>query len=169
MAENYNMALSIEDPIYTHSWYYGLDKDGRMTTGHALMDPAERKRYGRLYTYLAAESIAPEGWRLPTGEELEALLANYGGLAYAATALREGGESGLDMPLGGVYASPFMSPMPEFSYQEEGGYYWYLHDGEDPENEFINLLSLWPDQGAVYFVLTWPWAASVRYVREIQE
>jgi hypothetical protein len=35
------------------------------------------KNFGRLYTFKAAKKNAPDGWRLPTKEELEELVTNY--------------------------------------------------------------------------------------------
>ncbi|MCQ2124632.1 MAG: hypothetical protein MJZ25_10650 [Fibrobacter sp.] len=41
-------------------------------------DPANCKKYGRLYTWEAAKMACPSGWRLPSKEELESLLAAAG-------------------------------------------------------------------------------------------
>ena len=41
-------------------------------------NPANCKRYGRLYTWEAALNACPVGWRLPSADEFERLLANAG-------------------------------------------------------------------------------------------
>ena len=42
-------------------------------------DPKERKKYGKLYNHYAVadpRGLAPQGWRIPTGDELEALIVD---------------------------------------------------------------------------------------------
>jgi uncharacterized protein (TIGR02145 family) len=60
MAEN----LDYETP--EGSWCYGDD-------------PANGAKYGRLYTWEAANAAVPPGWRLPTREEWAGLVAACGG------------------------------------------------------------------------------------------
>lgn len=170
MAENYNGAVAVNDPVYTHAWYFGLDKDGKIVgEGHPLETEEERKKYGRLYTYSAAEALAPEGWRLPTGDELDAMLDIYGGPSYGGAEIKVGGKSGLDLVFGGIYTSPFISASPEFLYQEEFGFYWYQHDGDDYMNEYISVLNVHKNaENAGNSILVWAYGASVRYVREVQ-
>ena len=41
--------------------------------------PENCEKYGRLYTWGAANYVCPEGWHLPTKEEFEILMSNVGG------------------------------------------------------------------------------------------
>lgn len=61
-------------------------------------DPANCRKYGRLYTWEAAkQACAAVGWRLPTDAEWSALRDKYGGEASAYKALIEGGNSGFSV------------------------------------------------------------------------
>ena len=59
--------------------------------------------YGRLYTYAMALEIAARapGWRLPTKEDVEALITAVGGRQTGAAALKAGGFSGFEALLAG--------------------------------------------------------------------
>lgn len=174
MAENYNMVVPFSDPSYPHSWYFGVDKYGIIENSDStismepVMSPEDRKYYGRLYSYIAAEEMAPEGWRLPTGDELLELFNQYGGTTYAGTELKEGGGTGIDLVFGGMYVSYTNSTT--FYNLNLAGYYWYQHDGDDPLSDYINVMTVSASSEAVFnSVFTWGVASSVRYVRDIQE
>ncbi len=54
-------------------------------------DPANGKRYGKLYNFYAAtdpRGIAPQGWHLPTAEEWNVLKARLGGLPTVGVKLK---------------------------------------------------------------------------------
>ena len=71
-------------------------------------DPKERKKYGKLYNHYAVadpRGLAPQGWRIPTGDELEALIVDdqltdeinlpmAGNRYYVDGSLRHVGSSG---------------------------------------------------------------------------
>ena len=59
------------------------------------------KIFGRLYTLETAKKACPPGWRLPTDEEVKALIDLFGGEKKAYAALIEGGSAGFDALLGG--------------------------------------------------------------------
>jgi len=60
------------------------------------------KTYGALYTYAAALRAAPPGWHLPTIQEFETLLNNYGGEGEKAyKALIKSGKSDFNILFGG--------------------------------------------------------------------
>lgn len=64
------------------------------------------EKYGRLYDWEHAKIVAPPGWHLPTQQEWEMLLNNYGGPGREAfDALIEEGKSGFDILLGGSRGS----------------------------------------------------------------
>jgi uncharacterized protein (TIGR02145 family) len=55
------------------------------------------KKYGRLYTWEAALNACPSGWHLPTIEEFETLISNFGGKEYAGKKLKSlTGWNGVD-------------------------------------------------------------------------
>ncbi len=64
-------------------------------------------KYGRLYTYDMALEIASliSGWRLPTKEDVEALIAEVGGCESGGAMLKIGGKTGF----GALYAG-FLEP-----------------------------------------------------------
>lgn len=81
-------------------------------------------RFGRLYTWDAAQNACPDGWRLPTKAEYEALIQSFEKKgepieksAYAA--LIEGGESGFDALLSGYFDDEG-----GFHELEKYGHYW---------------------------------------------
>ena len=51
-------------------------------------DPENCEKYGRLYTWVAANYVCPEGWHLPTKEEFEILMSNVGGIETAGKMLK---------------------------------------------------------------------------------
>ena len=58
--------------------------------------------YGYLYFWEVAQVACPNGWHLPTIEEYNILLANYGGSGKTAyKALKDGGKSGFSALFGG--------------------------------------------------------------------
>ncbi|MCG8580664.1 MAG: hypothetical protein MI866_12140, partial [Bacteroidales bacterium] len=93
MAENYNYAYAPG----TGSWYYGFSDRAVVDNGTPVETEEDRKYYGRLYTWESAIYGAPEGWRLPTLEEVDEMLASLGGPLHADAKVKEGGESGLDL------------------------------------------------------------------------
>lgn len=66
-------------------------------------DECKVATYGRLYTHaMALELVAhAPGWRLPTKEDVEALITAVGGRASGAVALKVGGKSGFAALLAG--------------------------------------------------------------------
>ena len=95
------------------------------------------KKYGLMYTYKAAQLVAPAGWRLPTDndwKELEQnlgipaseldLLENWRGWAAGRFLDKTGTGTGFNALLGGgklygvfMYGTPFLN-------KEVNGYYW---------------------------------------------
>ena len=84
------------------------------------------KIFGRLYTWEAALRACPPGWRLPTIEEIEALIKNLGSQENAYNFLIEGGESGFSAQLGGYRGS-------NGNYYNLGknSVYWSSTEGDD--------------------------------------
>lgn len=102
-------------------------------------DPANCNRYGRLYTLATAKTACPEGWRLPTGDEWEALLTAFGGyfangpgeIGYperAFLALIEGGKSGFNAQFGGFRYLDGEDQTVTFDALNDYGYYWSSTD-----------------------------------------
>lgn len=94
-------------------------------------DPNNEEKYGRLYTWEAAEKACPPGWRLPTDKEWQGLAKSFGGYydwrtkedygnpQKAYSALATGGLSGFSVQFGGDH-----SPKDSFRYLGERGFYW---------------------------------------------
>ena len=167
MAENYNYKFTSQ---YGRSWYYGQSARALISSGYPVESEEDRKRFGRLYNYIAAVDGAPEGWRLPTREEFEELENHFGGRFYSTEVITEGGHSGIDLNYAGTvsYSNESTSSRDYYSSLGEVGGFWL--DAFNParnESMFImtdtnGFLGLAP--GHIYFS-----GLSVRYVRDIQE
>lgn len=111
------------------------------------------EKYGRLYTWQAANNACPKGWRLPSDEEWWSM-ASYYGKAYNSYAgqekiegkddgevaykvLMEGGETGFSALLGGSHSSDegfdYLGSLgcywtsSEHNASNALGYYFYIH------------------------------------------
>lgn len=51
-------------------------------------DKRNCSKYGRLYTWAAAQKVCPEGWRLPDSADFEQLIASAGGMDFAGEKLK---------------------------------------------------------------------------------
>jgi uncharacterized protein (TIGR02145 family) len=69
-------------------------------------EPAYCEKFGKLYTFEAAVDACPEGWRIPTRKDWFLLFQQYGGYGHAGKAMMEGGESQMNVLLGG-YGSEY--------------------------------------------------------------
>lgn len=90
-------------------------------------------RFGRLYTWEAAQKACPEGWRLPTKKEYQDLLKTYREKdkdkeRSAYRALIEGGKSGFHALLSG-----YSDKDGGFHELENYGHYW-SSDEKDKDN-----------------------------------
>jgi uncharacterized protein (TIGR02145 family) len=65
-------------------------------------DPTLGKKYGRLYSWEAAQKACPGGWHLPTEKDWMTLIENLGGEDKAGKQLRIGGASGFNAPFAGL-------------------------------------------------------------------
>ena len=110
------------------------------------------ERYGRLYTWSAAHEVCRSlgsGWRLPSMEDWKTLAVHYGGLfgdgsgngKSAYQALLVGGQSGLEMLLGGGRQADGYARL------EAHGFYWSTTE-ESPTS--ARLLNFGKGSGAVY-------------------
>ncbi len=167
MAENYNNAIQPGEG----SWYYGYAERAVTNDGYPLETEADRKKYGRLYSFYAARDQAPEGWRLPTAEEFNLLINSQGGELYAKEKLVEGGESGLELNYPGTLefssgADPAFRNV--FSGQDRSGLFWTQSVNEN--NGYGIVYSINQSGGQVDPIVAQVvyYALSVRYVREAQ-
>ena len=85
-------------------------------------DSVANKPYGRLYFFSSAMAACPKGWHLPTDEEWQVLIDHFGGDSLAATALMEGGVSGLNLTLSGYRSANSSNDL--FGKKGEQGFYW---------------------------------------------
>lgn len=68
-------------------------------------------KYGRLYTWAAAQKVCPAGWRLPTENDWASLSKALGGEEVAGKKLKLNGGSGFNAKLAGY---------------SNGGSFWFL-------------------------------------------
>ena len=115
-------------------------------------EPARCERYGRLYTWAAAQEacgLLGAEWRLPSMEDWKKLAQTYGGLhgdgpGNGKLAYREllvGGQSGLEMLLGGGLQSDGYARL------EAHGFYWSTTE-ESPTS--VRILNFGKGSGTVY-------------------
>lgn len=95
------------------------------------------EKYGRLYTWEAAQKACPSGWHLPTDEEWKALASKYGGYKDAQSNLNVGnptlGYKNL-LVQGGLNFGAVMGgrrhPSGHYDYTGMLGHYWTQSDGK---------------------------------------
>jgi len=105
-------------------------------------EPAYCEAYGRLYTFNAARQACPEGWHIPTIGEWELLFSAFGGIREAGTALQKGGQSQMDLILGG-----FGDPGSVYKNIGISGNYW---DAEKKSENTAGLISVQKDGKEIY-------------------
>lgn len=105
--------------------------------------------YGRLYTFKAAVDACPEGWHVPTIGEWNLLFNTFGGIHNAGIALQRGGESGLDLGLGG-----FGDPGRVFKNIGISGNYW---DAEKKSDNTSGLISVQKGSKEIYHSVIGDW------------
>ncbi|GAB4241315.1 MAG: hypothetical protein Tsb0034_18230 [Ekhidna sp.] len=105
--------------------------------------------YGRLYTFKAAQAACPDGWHVPTIGEWTLLFNTYGGIHNAGIALQKGGESGIDLTLGG-----FGDPGRVFKNIGISGNYW---DAEKKSDNTSGLISVQKESKEIYHSVIGDW------------
>ncbi|MBC6409229.1 MAG: hypothetical protein GDA42_02050 [Ekhidna sp.] len=105
--------------------------------------------YGRLYTFRGAIEACPEGWHVPTIGEWNLLIQNFGGKNEAGLALQRGGQSGINLDLGG-----FGDPGSVFKNIGISGNYW---DSEKKSQNTAGLISVQKDSKEVHHSLIGNW------------
>lgn len=108
----------------------------------------EYKKFGGLYSWKAANSLAPEGWHLPSDEEWK-VLERYLGIAAAAiedktwrgarveaNRLKKKGDTGLDVIFGG-----WMTDYGKFNFINEHANFWCSTE-YDKERGYERLLGV---------------------------
>ena len=105
--------------------------------------PTNAKTFGRLYTWEAAQQACPDGWRMPTMEDWEELIAYLGGYGYAYSKLIDGGSTGFEAQLGGWYNQE------QYKFNRQGlvGLYW---TGSEGANDSAWRYKFYPDIHLVY-------------------
>ncbi|MBV6643893.1 MAG: hypothetical protein KI790_00500 [Cyclobacteriaceae bacterium] len=99
-----------------------------------LDEPAYCEAFGKLYTYESAKSSCPEGWKMPSIKDWTLLFSKYGGIREAGTFLIKGGDSGMNLQLGG-----FGDPGSVFKNVGISGNYW---DSELKSEETAGLITV---------------------------
>lgn len=93
-------------------------------------NPENGKRYGRLYSWAAAQwACPPNGWFLPGKKEVLKLFSLYDD-EYAYEPLLQGGKSGFDLLFGGTKYNGY-----DFQGLNEVGQYW-IETKKSPKDEY---------------------------------
>lgn len=131
MAENLNFAVPLAD---------GAGKDADGAAASSCPDGSERncKKMGRLYTWEAAQMACPEGWRLPSREDFEALVKVAGGSAAEGSGDALKSTSGWFKKGNGSNAFGFEALPAGYKRQDGkfdgiGGYAYFWSSSEDPD------------------------------------
>ncbi|WP_420316888.1 FISUMP domain-containing protein [Ekhidna sp.] len=112
-------------------------------------EPAYCEAFGRLYTFQAAQAACPDGWHVPTISEWNLLFKTFGGIHNAGIALQKGGESGIDLALGG-----FGDPGRVFKNIGISGNYW---DAEKKSDNTSGLISVQKGSKEIYHSVIGDW------------
>jgi uncharacterized protein (TIGR02145 family) len=81
-------------------------------------DPVFQEKYGRLYTWAAAQNACPPGWHLPSDGEWTELINTLGGEDVAGKKLKLNGGTGFNALLAGY------SNVTSFWFNEVYGGFW---------------------------------------------
>jgi len=109
MAENLNYGIYAES-IFTNESHSDVSNNGVVEKYALENDPGNYDLYGGLYDWNemmeytfneGTQGICPEGWHVPTYDELQELVTEVGGPLVAGQALKAGGSSGFNFLLGG--------------------------------------------------------------------
>lgn len=103
--------------------------------------PAYCGKYGRLYDWVSAKTACPEGWHLSTQLEWQELMIGFGGYKKAGKELKEGGNSNLNIMMGG-----FSNTEGQFSDIGKTAHLW---DAELGDKRTAGLISLYADYDEV--------------------
>ncbi len=167
MADNFNYAYKSG----AGSWYYGHAERSVIKAGHALESEQERKLHGRLYTWQEAYEATPEGWRLPTNQDITDLLNYYGGAFFAGEALLEGGKAGTEFIYSGfldLQSSGDVALRNVFDHQDILGIYWTgTYDSVTGLSTVYSFDVDAKQPGGGYYPPGYT-ACSVRYIRDIK-
>lgn len=96
------------------------------------------KKMGHLYTWVEAQSVCPEGWRLPSREDFEALVKVVGGSAAEGSgdALKSTSgwfKKGNGSDAFGFKALPAGNKRQDGKFDGIGGYAYFWSSSEDPD------------------------------------
>ena len=115
-------------------------------------DSRNCKRLGRLYSWAEARSVCPDGWRLPTKEDFEALVAATSKEAAQSSSLSRAGaalkasdgwfKKGNGSDALGFRALPAGYRSADGKFDGIGGYAYFWSATEDAENRESNAFYL---------------------------
>jgi uncharacterized protein (TIGR02145 family) len=92
-------------------------------TWHYNSNPDLSNAYGRLYTHEAALQAIPEGWHLPSLEEINILTEYLGGSSVAGGKMKQHGTSQWNLPNVGADNTSGFSALPGGMYDPGDGFY----------------------------------------------
>ncbi len=113
----------------------------------------------------ATTGLCPEGWRVPTYAEWNGLFANFGGGSTAATALLDGGNSGMDIKLTGYRCTFTGGFRPSAMSNDFMAYFWSSNDTDSENAPIIQI----DGTGLTSFSFSKSLGLSIRCVKEAEQ
>lgn len=168
--DNNNLAVSTfrnGDPIAeakTDEEWIQAAKEGKPAWCYYKNDPKNEKKYGKLYNWYAvsdARGLAPEGYRLPTEEDIDRLVKSTGKSAANSVTkeLLKGGSTGFNSKLGGERSEDGY-----FSGLKKTGRYWTVSKYSDQRAHALYVAGKYNMSGKSDFVFANGY--SVRCIKE---
>lgn len=97
-----NIKIELEGGIFVYRNWMAENLRFKTATSKCYKDEiAYCNRFGRLYTYRDALTSCPAGFHLSNTKEWNELISSFGGKYEIGSALKEGGESKLEVIMGG--------------------------------------------------------------------
>jgi len=135
-------------------------------------DEANGERYGRLYNWDAAMIACPNGWHLPTKEEMETLISTLGGEDVAGGKLKDYESNAWFSPntgasnISGFFAMPAGRRYDHGLYTGLGYYSQFYSSTENNSVEAYNLMLGYDYEIAFVYNYKKKYAISVRCVKD---
>ena len=132
-------------------------------------DPSNCSKYGRLYTWVAATTVCPSGWHLPSTTEWKTLFTAVGGSSTAGTVLKSTGgwyNDGNGTDAFGFSALPAGLRYYDGFYYGEGPYAYFWSSSENNSSSAYSMYLYYDYDNAYLDINPKYFGLSVRCVKD---